>query len=240
MGIFFAQIPSPNQLEKQYGSGTAALIIFGCCALAFILLMGGLWLIGRYFARRRFRLRSEWAMERGYTALDSVDETADAGKQTLAAYPHVWMFSHASGIAERIFTGSHKGEPFRVFDFSYTTGSGKSTVEHQYSVVAVQLPRDVRALMFRKRVPFDRLRGGDQVLTGNEVFDECFAVDWDVAGILPLRLDDEVIERLREGLVREVFASGWQLVVTTPNHISSDNYDRLIEEAKWLADWVVG
>ncbi len=239
MGFLLAQIPSPNQLEKQYGSLTAALLIFGACTVAFILLMGGLVLIARYFARRRFRLRSEWAIARGYQPLDSVEGSGDAGKQTLAAYPHVSMFTHASGTAERIFTGTHNGEPFRVFDFSYITGSGKSTAEHQYSVVAVQLSRDVRPLIFRKRVPLDRLRGGDHVLTGNEAFDDCFAVDWDVAGVLPLRLDDEVIERLRDGLVREVFVSGWQLVVTTPNHISSENYDRLIEEAKWLADWVV-
>jgi hypothetical protein len=72
------------------------------------------------------------------------------------------------------------------------------------------------------------------------LFDDRFRVQWDVGGILPGRLDDELIEHLSKSLAREYFVSGWQCVVVAHNHLNDEDYDQLLKEALWFSQWLLG
>ncbi len=226
--------------------GMTVALFFGGIILCSILLASVIYFLGRAAFKRRHLRRKAWGEQHFYSMMDSLPTAYapnDISRHVLATYPHVWFFQHATAHAFNILSGSENGELLRVFDYSYITGSGRSTVEHKYSVVAVQLPEQLPALIFRKRVLNDRfagLRGEEFVLTGNDLFDDRFRVQWDVGGILPGRLDNELIEHFSNSIAREYFVSGWQCVVVTHNHLKDEHYDQLLGEALWFSQWLLG
>lgn len=250
MGFFMLPLLALNSLERMYGPGVAAVIVFGGCILGFAALMAIILVLDRAAYKRRHLRRTQWGEEKGYRLYDPLPDSPlptygpnEISKHLLTTYPHVWFLQTPSAHAFNILAGRENGEEIRIFDYRYVTGSGKSTSEHKYSLVAIQLPRELPALIFRKRVPHDRLakmRGEHTVTTGNERFDDRFRVDWDVAQVFADRLDDELIDYLSNGLAREYFVSGWQCVVVAHKHISNASYDKLLKESLWFSQWLLG
>jgi hypothetical protein len=115
----------------------------------------------------------------------------------------------SSRRASNVITGTRGGVRFRMFDYRYTTGSGKNRRTHHYGIVAADVPLAFPRMTMRPEGMFDKiasLAGFDDLNFESEAFSRRYHVKCDDRK----RVYDLVHPRMMEYLL-SLPAVHWQL-----------------------------
>lgn len=233
---------SPDEIMRKYGEGWAVAYFLGLCFLAGSLFLLFCLFISRANHRRRKNRRSEWGYPYGLRLLDTWEKDrslfghghTDIGSKILREYPYYNMFKESMAMASNILDGTIDGMPCRVFDFSYTTGSGKYMVTHQYSVVAFHYDRIKPHTALRRHAWRDGLSKED-ILTGREEFDDKFYIYADAWELLKNELPQEIERTIIDGLTYDLFLADKALLVVARGRLRDKGFTDLFADARQLA-----
>ncbi len=141
--------------------------------LFFALLAGGMFALQWWLREARRKRMAAWAASQGYTF--SARDTA---------LPHRFRrfepFGHGHGRgAHHVVQGAVAGRRFAVFQYEYTTGSGKNREHHVHRICALSMPYAAPDLSIRREglhhKLFDAL-GGEDIDFESDVFSRRFWV----------------------------------------------------------------
>jgi hypothetical protein len=112
----------------------------------------------------------------------AVDSDALSALEALGRFK-VWRAGRDQR-AKNILVGTRDGRPVLLFDFGYTTGSGKSSTKHTHTVCLIAGPSTAPDFLARRRTVLDKLASA---FTGKHLeFDDpaaaAFAKEWVVFG----------------------------------------------------------
>lgn len=241
------QIPHPDDIMHRYGEGWAVAYFFGMILLISAILI----IVGHFIAKARHRKRREvrqaWGAKWGLGLLDTEDYDqsrkgnahTDLAAWIVKEYPYSPLISKSTSYrgAMHVLEGTLQGRPTRVFEFKYISGTGRHTVEHHFSVVAMQLNSVKGHLSLQKHFWLDRL-GNDDIQTGRPVLDKRYYVRADEWGLLANELPEDLGQVLEAGRIFELVVAVDKMVVIAHDRLKNDAYDRLMEDAMKLADWL--
>lgn len=109
---------------------------------------------GYYAAEKR---RKDMAAVAERLGLAYLQESVDIDDDT---YGEIDLFQHGSSReAEHVIGGSKDGCDAQLFDYEYTTGSGKDKTTHNYSVCVLTVAQDFKSLFIRTESFLDRIAG---------------------------------------------------------------------------------
>lgn len=118
--------------------------------LAFAFIIGAIG-IALYLGHLRKKHLQEWAAANGFQFY------LKSGRPKDVLAPFKTLERGHSRKLKHIFRGNWQGFPALFADFHYTTGSGKNQSHHSGTVVVIELPRHVDALVIRPEHFGDRL-----------------------------------------------------------------------------------
>jgi hypothetical protein len=233
---------------RKYGEGWAVAYFFGLClAAAIVLIVIGMVIAGIRHRKRR-EVRRAWGAKWGLELVDSEEyEKSRKGRSTaqseLAAkivqeYPYVPAFKNSTScrFAMHMLEGTVQGRFTRVFEFVYLTGSGKHVVEHPFSVVGFHLNSIKGHLSLRRPGWLDKVK--DDIQVGRPILDDRYNIYADEWNLLANELPDELARVLEESDLFELVVAVDRMVVTVRKKLKNEAYDRLMEDAIKLADWL--
>lgn len=241
------QIPHPDDIMRKYGEGWAVAYFFGLCVAAGIVLITIVLLIAKANHRRRRAIRKAWGAKWGLELVDSEEyEKGRKGQaqfelaaKMLEEYPYVPVFKNSTSFrcAMHMLEGTIQGRFTRVFEYMYITGSGKNTVDHNFSVVGIQFDSIKGHLALRKHGWRDGL-GKDDIQSGRPILDDRYYIWADEWGLLAKELPDDLGRVLEECEVYELIVAVDKMVMIARKRLKVEQYDRLTEDAIKLADWL--
>jgi hypothetical protein len=243
-----AQIPSPDDIMRRYGDRWAVAYFFGWIVLATIILIWIALALARVHHRKRRARRQSWGSKWGLTLLDTEaydraekrDSHVRLASQIALEYPYVDIFKAGTSYrgAMHMLEGIVQSRPTRVFEFKYITGSGKHMVEHHFSAVGIQLNSVKGHLGLRKHGWRDGLSKED-IQTGRSVLDDRYYIWADEWALLANELPDDLAQVLEESNeVFELVVAVDKMVMIANRRLKNEAYDRLMEDAIKLADWL--
>jgi len=237
---------SPNEIEKKYGAWAAVSMVFGVVLLVFVALFMVLFAISRAVHRRRKLERQAWGERYGLELRDTPEmgralfrhADTDIGREVLANYPFVTLFKGGAAMAMHILEGTLDGLPVRVFEYRHMTGSGKSTVEHHFSVVAFEFAT-VKPYMGLRRYGWrDPLAKQIDIQIGRAALDEAFYIYADEWGLLAREFSDQLERLFLESELVDFVVAERRMVVAARGRLKDEGYDRLLAEGRTLVEWL--
>ncbi|MFI5697474.1 DUF3137 domain-containing protein [Kribbella sp. NPDC051586] len=122
-----------------------------------------------------------WNFRRRRAALAQRAAEAAAAGWVLAP-PNPWLEEVAAGLythgeATEMYAGDYRGRGMCVFDYTYTTSSGKTQQTHTVHLVALNLPASLPPLTLMHDSGLRRALRGRDLQLENEQFNERFRVE---------------------------------------------------------------
>jgi hypothetical protein len=123
---------------------------FGVVVVA-VVILGFAW-IAWYTEKKRREALAQWAASHGWILRTGTIRGIDK------EYPGLkFLAKGRSRKAKNIVSGTYEGREIRLFDYRYTTGSGKHQQTHKLGVVIIATGHPVIPLTIRRENPFDKV-----------------------------------------------------------------------------------
>lgn len=177
-----------------------------------------------------------WATARGWTLRTATRRGVDHD------FPGLGFLARGrSRRAKNVVTGTHRGRPVTLFDYRYTTGSGKNKQTHRLGVVVVGTDHPVIPLTIRRENPFDKVGeflGADDIDFESAEFSRTFFVKsgdrkW-AYDVIHQRTMDYLLRCDFQDLAFGLF----ELAVHKRGRFDPDGYDRALDLACDVLDLI--
>jgi len=237
---------SLNEIEKKYGTAASVAVFFAIMILFTVILITLVMFAGRAAHRRRKIKRAAWGRKYGLELQDTLEMgkrlfahlDTEVGEKVLADYPYVSLFrTNTTARAMYILEGTVDGRQTRVFEYQYITGSGRTTVEHRHTVVAVEFDGIKGYTALRRHGWGDKL-SKDDIKTGVEVFDKEFYIYADEWGLLRNEMPQELAQMLMDSILKDLVLAEKRLVIVATGRVKDDDYDKLLADGRRLGEWI--
>ena len=186
--------------------------------LLFVLFVVGGFIVGGIMERRRRAELEEFARRLGFTFVP------DPGGSYAEQYAGFTPFGQGrSRRASSLVRGARGEVHWELFDYRYTTGSGKNRRTHRYGVVVAKVPLALPRMTLRPEGMFDKvaaLAGFDDINFESEAFSRRYHVTGDDRR----RVYDLLHPQMMEYLL-SLPAAHWQLGPGVVMQARSGRYD---------------
>jgi len=159
-------------------------------------------------------------------------------------YEQMYLFrqGHARR-ARNVMIGHHQGRQLRLFDYLYETGLGQDRRTQQFSVVIMQVSRDLPGLLVQLRAPGRRqynLSGMDQIKLPGITDQQGYTVFCERAGFTQDYISEEMLQNLRQCEQTSLEVQDGVLALYTPGKLKAGKYRQLRGLANELAEHLAG
>lgn len=234
---------SPDDIYHKYGEGWAVAYFFGICILCGFILIVIIMAISRAEHRRRKLKRAAWGKKYGLELRDTLEmgrslfrhSETKVGEDVLKDYPYATLFQNKPlPMTMHILEGVVDGLKARVFEFRYITGSGRTTAEHRFSVVAFEFESIKPYTALRRHGWKDGL-SKDDIKVGDKTFDDEFYIYADDWGLMMNELPRELAETIFNSKLIDLVLADRTLVVSAKFLRKNEAYDTFFEEVRQMA-----
>ncbi len=159
-------------------------------------------------------------------------------------YEQMYLFrqGHARR-ARNVMIGHHQGRQLRLFDYLYETGLGQDRRTQQFSVVIVQVSRELPGLLVQPRAPGRQqynLSGMDQIELPSISNNQGYAVFCERAKFAQEYVAEEMLRNLRQCKGSSLEVQDRVLALYAPGKLKTGKYRQLRGLASDLAEYLAG
>ncbi len=159
-------------------------------------------------------------------------------------YEQMYLFrqGHARR-ARNVMIGHYQGRQLRLFDYLYETGLGQDRGTQQFSVVIMQVSRDLPGLLVQLRAPGRRqynLSGMDQIKLPGISDKQGYTVFCERAGFAQDYISEEMLQNLRQCKQTSLEVQNGILALYAPGKLKAGKYRQLRSLANELAEHLAG
>ena len=159
-------------------------------------------------------------------------------------YEQMYLFrqGHARR-ARNVMIGHYQGRQLRLFDYLYETGLGQDRRTQQFSVVIVQVSRELPGLLVQPRATKRQqynLSGMDQIKLPSISDKQGYAVFCERAGFAQDYIGEEILQNLRQCEGSSLEVQDGVLALYAPGKLKAGKYRQLRGLANELAEHLAG